>query len=63
MLFFDILPWEFLNADINKCQKFGELFGIAFQIKNDLEKTSAEIDSKNKIFTAKDCFINYILQF
>lgn len=45
---------KFLNADINKCQKFGELFGIAFQIKNDLEKTSAEIDSKNKIFTAKD---------
>ena len=45
---------KFLNADINKCQKFGEQFGIAFQIKNDLEKTSAEIDSKNKIFTAKD---------
>lgn len=43
-----------LNIDINLAQKFGELFGIAFQIKNDLEKFSAEIDSKNKIFTAKD---------
>lgn len=34
-------------------KEFGEDFGICFQIKNDLEVNSAEIDLKNEIYTAK----------
>lgn len=40
--------------DTNSAKKFGEMFGIAFQIKNDLEKFSAEVDAKNRLYTAKD---------
>jgi len=43
-----------LNSDIEKSTEFGEYFGVYFQIKNDLEKTSAEIDKANGIYTAKD---------
>ena len=32
----------------------GELFGICFQIRNDLDKDSADIDLLNEIYTAKD---------
>lgn len=41
------------NLDLEKARLFGEIFGICFQIKNDLDKDSAEIDDKNGIFTAK----------
>lgn len=43
-----------LNDDI--AYKFGELFGLCFQLKNDLEPLSAKIDIKNGIYTAKDIF-------
>lgn len=33
---------------------FGEIFGICFQIKNDLEINSAKIDKNNQISTAED---------
>ncbi|MBE7711112.1 MAG: hypothetical protein E7Z92_03120 [Cyanobacteria bacterium SIG31] len=42
------------NSDSTKAKIFAEKFGIVFQIKNDLEDTSAENDKKNKIFTAND---------
>ena len=44
----------YLGLNVNLARNFGRLFGIVFQIKNDLEEYSAEEDSKNKIFTAKD---------
>lgn len=44
------------SLNINSASDFGKLFGIYFQIKNDLEKTSAEIDKNNKILTALDIF-------
>ena len=44
----------YLGLNVDLARKFGKLFGIIFQIKNDLEEYSAEEDSKNKIFTAKD---------
>ena len=42
------------NIDLVKANSFGELFGLSFQIKNDLESKSAEIDKHNGIYTAKD---------
>ncbi len=42
------------NLDINKANKFGTIFGIYFQIKNDLNNDSANIDKKNGIFTANE---------
>lgn len=42
------------GIDSVKAKSFGELFGLCFQIKNDLESKSAEIDKHNGIFTAKD---------
>lgn len=39
--------------DVN-AKNFGQIFGIVFQIKNDLEKDSALIDKKNSINTAID---------
>ena len=44
----------FLNVD--SARNFGLLFVIYFQIKNDLEKNSAEVDKNNKIYTAVDIF-------
>lgn len=44
------------NLDLEKAKYFGEIFGICFQIKNDLDKDSAEIDNKNGIFTAEKVF-------
>jgi hypothetical protein len=35
-------------------RSLGELFGIYFQIKNDMDKYSSEIDKKNEIYTIKD---------
>ena len=43
-----------LNIDRDKYKKLGEIFGIAFQIKNDLNAESEVIDKQNKIYTAKD---------
>lgn len=37
-----------------KAIEFAEKFGIVFQIKNDLDKESLEIDKNNGIYTAKD---------
>lgn len=42
------------NIDTEIAIKFGNLFGIYYQIKNDTEKYSASIDKKNKIFTLAD---------
>lgn len=42
------------GLDVQKASRFAENFGILFQLKNDLEKTSAEADDKNKIHTLKD---------
>lgn len=44
----------YLNMDKELFEKFGELFGIAFQINNDLESFSAKEDKKNNIHTAVD---------
>ena len=41
------------GLDIEKAHKFAQAFGIVFQIKNDMEESSASIDSKNEIYTAK----------
>lgn len=43
-----------LNANIETSKKFAKIFGIVFQVKNDLEKESAHVDELNKIYTAKD---------
>lgn len=43
-----------LGLDIHKAEEFGKNFGILFQLKNDLEKVSAEADKQNGIFTPKD---------
>lgn len=45
-----------LSLDIDTAVEFGTLFGTCFQIKNDLEKISAEADKNNEIYTAKDVF-------
>lgn len=45
-----------LGISSQKDIKFAENFGIVYQIKNDLEQSSAELDRKNGIFTAKDIF-------
>lgn len=42
------------NLSVEKAKKFGEIFGICFQIKNDLNFESAQIDKCNGIYTAKD---------
>ena len=44
------------NIDTVKAAKIGELFGMIFQFKNDIEPSSAEIDKQNGIFTAIDIF-------
>lgn len=43
-----------LNLDRYFSRKFAELFGIIFQIKNDLDDFSALQDQSNEIFTARD---------
>lgn len=43
-----------LNKDRDKYRKLGELFGISFQIKNDLDIDSELADKKNKIYTARE---------
>lgn len=43
-----------LNIDRDIAKSLGMLFGTCFQIKNDLNTDSAQIDKKNNIFTAKD---------
>lgn len=42
------------GIDFQKAKIFGELFGLCFQIKNDLNKESAIIDNQNEIYTARD---------
>ena len=44
------------GLDTNIAAELGELFGIVFQIKNDLEPTSAQNDKQNRIYTAADIF-------
>lgn len=55
-LFSSILESTAILSKINseKAKHFGEIFGIFFQIKNDLAKDSSIIDIKNGIKTAKD---------
>ena len=55
-LFATILESVALISDINKdkARKFGELFGICFQINNDMEYLSANQDKTNGVYTAKD---------
>ena len=43
-----------VNGDFDLARSFGELFGIYFQIKNDLEEESAKNDKQNGVYTAKD---------
>ena len=45
---------ELTGSDIKKAYDFSENFGIVFQIKNDLDSTSAKNDKKNGIYTAID---------
>ena len=45
-----------LDSDRVLAKKFGEIFGICFQIKNDMNKDSATIDKNNGIYTAIDIF-------
>lgn len=42
------------NLPIEKAKSFGLLFGTFFQIKNDLNPESANVDKNNKIYTAID---------
>lgn len=42
------------DIDISKARRFGEVYGVYFQIKNDLEEESAYVDKKNEIYTAKE---------
>lgn len=42
------------GLNIEKALKFAEIFGLVFQIQNDLEAKSAETDFKNGIHTIKD---------
>lgn len=44
----------FAGAETAKAKQFGEIFGLCFQINNDLNKDSANLDYKNGIYTAKD---------
>jgi octaprenyl-diphosphate synthase len=44
----------YLNLDRITAVKFGEIFGICFQMQNDMLDFSSAEDKKNKIYTAKD---------
>ena len=44
------------NLDETIAIRIGELFGIFYQIKNDLAPDSAKYDLQNKIYTAKDIY-------
>ena len=46
--------FDILNLQENQGLEFVKTFGIYFQLKNDIEKISAQNDKKNKIYTAKD---------
>ncbi|MBE7702444.1 MAG: hypothetical protein E7Z89_00175 [Cyanobacteria bacterium SIG28] len=43
-----------LNIDLRTAEYFGDLYGVCFQIKNDLNKVSAALDKQNGILTAID---------
>lgn len=43
-----------LNLDFKTSEKFGELFGIAFQIKNDFDVYSSKEDKRNKVHNSVD---------
>lgn len=45
-----------LNLNELNAEKFGELFGLCYQIRNDFEEFSSETDKKNQVYTAKDIF-------
>ena len=53
------------GLNVESAVRFGDLFGLCFQIKNDLEPKSLNQDIKNKIYTAKDILgiekTNYLL--
>lgn len=54
-LFISIMKSTFSSEWLDyKIEKFAENFGILFQLKNDLEKTSASYDQINQIYTLKD---------
>lgn len=40
------------NMDVEHAKNFAQVFGLYFQIKNDLDEASAKVDAKNKIYTA-----------
>lgn len=42
------------GLDENKAENFGKLFGLVFQIQNDLSEESRKVDKKNGIYTAID---------
>lgn len=44
------------KLNVSSAIKFAENFGILFQIKNDIEPKSSQIDKQNAIFTAYDIF-------
>ena len=44
------------EIEIDTAGLFAEKFGIAFQIKNDMEENSAKTDTKNEIITAIGIF-------
>jgi len=43
-----------LDSDTESAKKFGAIYGLMFQVKNDLESISAENDKKNNLHTAVD---------
>ncbi len=45
---------QILGAETAVANKFGEIFGLCFQIKNDLDADSVDIDKRNGIYTARD---------
>ena len=48
------IPPIITKTDRNTAFNFGQYYGLCFQIKNDLEPNSANIDKANGIYTAKD---------
>lgn len=55
-LFGTILESVAVLSDLNRTnmKKFGKLFGLCFQIKNDLSENSVIEDIRNEVYTAKD---------
>ena len=58
ILFSTILKSVALISGLDVCdaEKLGKIFGIVFQVRNDLEPQSAQTDKSNSIYTALDIF-------